>query len=31
MVGKYGHRPTVTYFECPVVVDNHTDEVIREN
>jgi len=29
MVGKYGHRPTVTYYECPVVVDNHTGEVIR--
>jgi heme-degrading monooxygenase HmoA len=30
MVGKYGHRPTVTYFECPVVVDNLTKEVIQE-
>jgi len=30
MVGKYGHRPTVSYFECPVVVDNLTKEVLRE-
>lgn len=29
MVGKYGHRPTVTYYECPVVVDNLSGEVIR--
>jgi heme-degrading monooxygenase HmoA len=28
MVGKYGHRPTVDYYECPVVVDNLTREVI---
>jgi len=30
MVGKYGHRPTVTYFECPVVVDNRAGEVIKD-
>jgi hypothetical protein len=30
MVGKYGHRPTVTYFECPVVVDNRAREVIKD-
>ncbi len=29
MVGKYGNRPKVTYYECPVVVDNHTGEVIK--
>ena len=28
MVGKYGYRPTVIYYECPVVVDNRTGEVI---
>lgn len=26
--GKYGSVPTVTYLECPVVVDNTTDEII---
>jgi len=31
MVGKYGHRPTATFYECPVVVDNHTGEVIKDN
>ncbi|HSR47828.1 MAG TPA: hypothetical protein VLL77_07540 [Anaerolineales bacterium] len=30
MVGKYGHRPTVTHYECPVVVDNRAGEVIKE-
>jgi hypothetical protein len=29
MVGKYGSRPTVTYYECPVVVDNRAGEVIE--
>lgn len=29
MVGKYGHRPTVTYYECPVVVDNRAHEIIQ--
>ena len=29
MVGKYGFRPTVTYYECPVVVDNRFGEVIK--
>jgi hypothetical protein len=29
MVGKYGRRPTVTYYECPVVVDNRAGEVIK--
>jgi heme-degrading monooxygenase HmoA len=28
MRGKYGHRPHVTIYECPIVVDNFTDEVI---
>ena len=28
--GKYGFRPAVAYYECPVVVDNHTGEVITE-
>lgn len=28
IAGKYGYRPTVAYYECPVVVDNHTGEVI---
>lgn len=28
MKGKYGDRPTVTYYECPVVVDNLTGETI---
>jgi hypothetical protein len=26
--GKYGSEPTLTYLECPVVVDNLTHEVI---
>ena len=26
--GKYGTDPVVTYFECPVVVDNITSEII---
>ena len=26
--GKYGHRPTVTYFECSFVVDNVSGEVL---
>ena len=29
MVGKYGFRPTVTYYECPVVIDNPFGEVIK--
>ena len=29
IVGKYGFRPTVAYYECPVVVDNRFGEVIR--
>jgi hypothetical protein len=28
MVGKYGHRPTVAYYECPVVVDNLSHEIV---
>ena len=27
--GKYGYRPTVTYYECPVVVDNRSGEAIQ--
>ena len=30
MAAKYGHRPSVTYFECPVVVDNLAGEIIKE-
>ncbi|QCB48448.1 YdhR family protein [Hydrogenophaga sp. PAMC20947] len=26
--GKYGSEPSVTYLECPVVVDNTTNEII---
>jgi heme-degrading monooxygenase HmoA len=29
--GKYGYLPTVTYYECPVVVDNRSGEVIQAN
>jgi len=29
MVGKYGFRPTVSYYECPVVIDNHFEDVIK--
>ncbi len=25
---KYGAEPSLTYFNCPVVVDNATDEII---
>ena len=25
---KYGHRPTVAFFQCPVIVDNLTDQII---
>ena len=28
--GKYGSEPLVTYFECPVIVDNLTGEIIKE-
>jgi len=27
---KYGSDPTVTYFESPVIVDNLTGEIIRD-
>jgi hypothetical protein len=27
---KYGSEPTVTYFESPVIVDNLTGEIIRD-
>lgn len=26
--GKYGHRPTVTFFDCSIVVDNVAHEVL---
>ena len=26
---KYGFPPSVVYYECPVVVDNHAEEIIR--
>lgn len=29
MVGKYGSRPTVNFYECPVVIDNRSGEVIK--
>jgi hypothetical protein len=28
---KYGASPVVTYFECPVVVDNLTNEVVSDS
>lgn len=28
--GKYGSEPMVTYFECPVIVDNLTGETIQD-
>ena len=28
---KYGALPTVTYFECPVVVDNLTNEIVSDS
>ncbi len=28
---KYGHRPTVTYYECPIVIDNVTHEVLKSD
>ena len=28
--GKYGHRPTVTIFDCSIVVDNVTHEVLQD-
>lgn len=27
---KYGTDPTVTYFECPVVVDNVSEQIIAD-
>ncbi len=29
MRGKYGHRPHVTIFDCPIVVDNLSGQVLR--
>ena len=26
---KYGHRPSIEIFECPIVVDNQSHEVIQ--
>jgi hypothetical protein len=26
---KYGHRPTVTYFDCTIVIDNVSGEVLE--
>jgi len=31
VIGKYGSAPSVTYFECPVVVDNTSHEVLSDN
>ena len=28
--GKYGSEPSLTYLECPVVVDNTTGEIMSE-
>jgi hypothetical protein len=28
--GKYGNRPSVTIFECPIIVDNVSGDVIIE-
>ena len=28
--GKYGTDPSLTYLECPVVVDNITDEILSD-
>jgi Putative mono-oxygenase ydhR len=28
--GKYGADPTITWFECPVVVDNLTDTITSD-
>lgn len=30
IIDKYGTAPTVSYFECPVVVDNLTGEIITD-
>ncbi len=29
--GKYGTDPSITYLECPVVVDNLTHEIIADS
>lgn len=29
--GKYGTDPSLTYLDCPVVVDNVSDEIISES
>ena len=31
ILDKYGARPSVTYFETPVIVDNTTGETISDN
>lgn len=28
--GKYGSEPSITYFESPVIVDNLTGEIIKD-
>ena len=30
ILGKYGSNPTITYFNCPVIVDNLTEEIISD-
>jgi len=30
ILDKYGSEPTVTYFESPVIVDNLTGEILRD-
>jgi hypothetical protein len=29
MSGKYGHRPNLAIFDCPIVIDNVSREVIQ--
>ena len=29
MHDKYGHRPSLEIYECPIVIDNHSREVIQ--
>ncbi len=31
ILDKYGSNPTITYFNCPVVVDNLTEKIISDH
>jgi len=31
ILDKYGSKPTITYFDTPVVVDNDAGEIIKES